>query len=289
MVRRVGFWPARGIFGAVALLFLGAGRLSDPSPSLDIAPPVPHPERALAFIRAQDFAPVLDAAGRRVAAYFDDARQAAFLDEVFSLTGKWKLATRSRASYEKAVRRAFERHVHRPEEFRARVLDPLRDDLAFAVLAAENRLLVTVYEDLRSWAPTLEFAALRAEHAELVDVLTPLVARDLGINLIAVAAGEAAASLFSAGLAAAGVTSGPWTFGIGLAAGVAAGIAVDATAGAAWEDAARARVRAEVNALRNRLMTDVDDALARAVLGWRRAQEEAVTRLYTGETYVAHH
>ncbi|HEX7899681.1 MAG TPA: hypothetical protein VF950_18065 [Planctomycetota bacterium] len=277
----------------MALLFLGAGRLSDPSHSLsdapDIAPPVPHPERALAVLRAQDFTPVLDAAGRRVAAYFDDARQAAFLDEVFSLRGKWKLATRSRASYEKAVRRAFERHVHRPEDFRARVLDPIQDDLAFALLSAENRLLVTVFEDLRAWKPSLEFAALRAEHAGLVDVLTPLVARDLGINLVAVAAGEAAASLFSAGLAAAGVTSGPWTFGIGLAAGLAAGIAVDATAGAAWEDAARAKVRTEVNALRNRLMTDVDDALSRALLGWRRAQEEAVTRLYTGEAYVAAH
>jgi hypothetical protein len=273
----------------VALLFLGAGRLSDPSHSLNdapgIEPPVPHPERALAFIRAQDFAPVLDAAGRRVAAYFDEARQDAFADEVFSLTGKWKLATRSRASYEKAVRRAFERRVYRPDDFRARVLDPLRDDLAFALLGAENRLLVTVFEDLRVTRTPLEFEALRVEHAKLVDVLMPLVARDLGMNLIAVAAGEAAASLFSAGLVAAGVSAGPWTFGASLVAGLAAGIAVDATAGAAWEDAARARIRTDVNALRNRLMSDVDLALARAVLGWRRAQEAAVTRLYTGERH----
>lgn len=270
---------------AAALLFLGAPRLSDP-PQPDVLPP--DPSRAIAFIQTQDFRPVLDAAGRRVAAYFDEARQKAFAEEIFGLAGKWKLATRSRESYEKSLRRAFERHVYRPDDFRSRVIAPIQDDLAFAALAAENRLLVRVFQELRFTRPALEIDALRAEHGRLVDVLTPLVARDLGMNLVAIAAGEAAASLFSAGLAAAGVTSGPWTFGLGLAAGLAAGLAVDATAGAAWEDAARARIRAEVNALRNRLMTDVDQALLRALLGWRRAQEEAVTRMYTGDGYVAH-
>lgn len=279
--RRVGFGPARGIVLAAALV-LGAGTLSSPPPS-EAAPP--DPSKALAVVRAQDFGPVLEAAGRRVAAYFDDARQAAFLDEVFSLRGKWRGVTRSRTSYEKSVRRAFEKIVYHPDDFRAKVLDGVRDDLAFAVRAADNRVLVAVFEDLRAVRPSVEFAPLRAEHARLVDALAPMVARDLGMNLVALAAGEAAVSLFSAALAGAGLASGPWTFGIGLAAGIAAGIAVDATAGAAWEDAARASVRTEVNALRNRLIQDVDRALLQAVLGWRRAQEGAVVALYAGGSH----
>lgn len=285
---RFGVWPARGIFAAAALLFVGAGRLADHSPPEVPPVPPPDPARALAFVGSQDFRLVLDAAGRRVAAYFDERRREAFAEEIFSLGGKWKLVTRSEASYQKSVRRAFERHVYRPEDFREKVLDPLRDELAFASLAAENRLLAICFDDLRAARPALEIGELRLEHAKLIDDLTPLVARDLGLNLVSIAAGEAAASLFAAGLAAAGVGSGAWTFGLGLVAGLAAGLAVDATAGAAWEDAARTRIHAEVNALRNRLMEDVDRSLLRAVLGWRRAQEEAVRRLYEGDAHVAH-
>jgi hypothetical protein len=236
----------------------------------------------LAVLRAQDFGPVLDAAGRRVQGYFDDARQAAFLEELFSLKGKWKAATRGQASYEKSVRRAFERHVYRPDDFRVRVTDAVRDDLALAVRAAENRLLVVIFDDLRARAPSLELDVLRIEHARLVEGLAPLVARDLGMNVVSIAAGEAAVSLFSAACAGAGLASGPWTFGVGLLAGLAVGIAVDATAGAACEDAARARVRTDVNALRNRLLSDMDVALAKALLGWRRAQEAAIVDLYQG-------
>jgi hypothetical protein len=240
----------------------------------------------VAFVRAQDFGPVLDAAGRRVTAYFDDARQEAFLQEVFSLKGKWKAATRSEASYAKSVRRAFERHVHRPEDFRARVVDAVRDDLAFAVRAAENRLLVALVEDLRAYRPSMEPGLVREEHARLVRDLAPMIARDLGMNLVSIAAGEAAASLFSAACAGAGLASGPWTFGVGLVAALAAGLAVDATAGAAWEDAARARVRADVNAMRNRLMDDLDRALVRSITAWRRVQEDAIADLYSGGPHV---
>ncbi len=274
--------PARGIVLAAALA-LGAGNLASPPPAA--APPPPDPARALAVLRAQDFGPLLDAAGRRVQAYFDDARQAAFVEELFSLKGKWKAATRGQASYEKSVRRAFERHVYRPDDFRARVVDAVREDLAFAVRAAENRVLVAVLDDLRARSPSLAFDVLRAEHARLVADLAPLVARDLGMNVVSIAAGEAAVSLFSAACAGAGLASGPWTFGAGLLAGLAAGIAVDATAGAACEDAARARVRTDVNALRNRLLSDLDDALAKALRGWRRAQEAAITDLYRGDRH----
>ncbi len=274
--------PARGIVVAAALV-LGAGNLASPPPSA--VPPPPDPARALAVLRAQDFGPLLDGAGRRVQGYFDERRQSAFLEELFSLKGKWKAVTRGQASYEKSVRRAFERHVYRPEDFRVRVTDAVREDLAFAVRAAENRLLVAIFDDLRPRLPSLELDELRVEHARLVDGLAPLVARDLGVNVVSIAAGEAAASLFSAACAGAGLASGPWTFGAGLVAGLAAGLIVDATAGAACEDAARARVRTDVNALRNRLLCELDDALAKALAGWRRAQEAAIVDLYRGDRH----
>src|SRR5689334_7545937 len=95
---RVGVWLARGIVGA-AVLFM-AGSLSDSAPS--------RTSLAMAKVRAQDFTPLFEMAGRRVGDYFDPKKEDLFLQEVFSLSGKWKAVTRSRESYERYVRQVVE-------------------------------------------------------------------------------------------------------------------------------------------------------------------------------------
>lgn len=287
MSYRVGKGLARGIVGAAALL-VGVGVLSDAPP---LPAPQPEVERGVALVRAQDFDPLFRAAGDRVAAYFDPRRQEAFLDELFSLSGKWKAVTRGRESYERHVRRLYEKHVFSPADFEKTVLESVRADYAFAAAAAENRVLIGLVDDLRLARPELKFEGLREAHGRLAADLAPAVFRDLGLNLISFAGAEAAATLGVAALTSAGVLAAPaaggaagfWTFGAGLVAGIAAGVTIDLTAGAAWEDAARARVFAETNVLRMRMIDDVHDALAKAVLAWRRLEEDAVRELYRGE------
>jgi hypothetical protein len=286
---RVGRGLARGILAA-AVLLAGVGVLSSPP-----APPEPEPDvaRALELVRAQTFEPLFRAAAERVEAYFDPARREAFLDELFSLSGKWKAVTRSREAYERHVRRLCEKHVFSAAEFEKTVIEAVRADYAAAAAAAENRVLIGVLDDLRLARPALQFGSLELAHGRLAADLAPGVFRDLGLNLISFAGAEAAATLGVAALTSAGVLAAPaaggasgfWTFGAGLVAGIAAGVAIDATAGAAWEDAARARVLAETNVLRNRMIDEVHSALARAVLAWRRLEEDAVRELYRGEKH----
>jgi hypothetical protein len=289
MSYRVGRGLARGIVGAAALL-VGVGVLSSPPPPPEAQPDV---ERAVELVRHQDFAPLFRAAGDRVDAYFDPARQEAFLDELFSLSGKWKAVTRGRESYERHVRKLFEKHVFSPADFAKTVIEAVKADYAAAAGAAENRVLVGVFDDLRLARPRLEFGRLETAHGRLAADLAPAVFQDLGLNLISLAGAEAAATLGVAALTSAGVLAAPaaggasslWTFGAGLVAGLVAGLAIDATAGAAWEDAARARVRAETNRIRMTMIDEVHSALAQAVLAWRRLEEEAVRELYRGERH----
>lgn len=280
---RVSPWLARGIAAAAVLAL--PGRVSDSGPAA-----VPCPDRALALVRNQDFSPLFEMAVRRVEEYFRQMREEEFLEEVFSLSGKWKAVTRGRESYERFVRKAFEKHLFNPAEFGI-VLEKIGEDYAFAVSASENRLLAALYEDLRPRRPGLEFPSFRAEYAALCRGLSPCVLTDLGMNGVSILGSEAAtvflvAALTSAGLlggsAATGASGGIWTFGAGLAIGVAAGLAIDSAVGGDWEEASAMELRVHLNRLRWRILDGVRGALSRALEAHRELQERCVLDLYGG-------
>jgi hypothetical protein len=281
-MKRVGVRLARGI--VVAAVLLTGGSLGDPVPS--------RTARALALVRSQDFTPVFDMAGRRLDAYFDSRKADLFLDDLFSLSGKWKAVTRGRESYERHVRKVFEERVANPAGFDA-VLSQIRADYDFGICAAENRLLVALYDDVRPVHPELNFESFRAEYRSLAAAMAPDVVRDLGMNLISFAGSDAAAVLFVAALSstgilgttvAAGATATPATFGLSLVAGLVAGIALDAIVGNVYEDAARMEVRRQLNSLRNRAIDDVHSSLVKALLAYRTLQERCVVQLFEGDS-----
>lgn len=291
MMMRVSPVLARGI--ALAAVLVAGGRLADPPPPRDPpAPfvPSPDPERAVALVRSQDWLPLFDAMGKRIQALFPADREQAFLDEVFSLSGKWKAVTRGDASYARYVRKSFERLLLAPADVQA-MLDRVRGDYDYAVSAAENRLLVAFTEDLRPFRPGLSLEGVAAEHAAFARVLGPLVVRDLAMNGVSIAGSELAAAILVGALSSAGVlggstaagaAAGPWTFGVSLVAGVVAGIVLDAILGDFSEAAARVEVHRQLQDLRNRIVDAVHDALARALLAWRDLEEACVRKLYGG-------
>lgn len=276
----VSTWLTRGVFAAV--LLLPCGRLSDST-----RPPV---ERALETVRAQDYAPLFELAGRRLDEYFRSLDESRFIDEIFSLSGKWKALTRGRESYERFVRKTFEKHLVNPGALEG-LLGKIRADYDFLAEAHHNRLLVALYRDVGASRRELTFEGLRGEFDRLAAALAPDVLRDLGMNLVSIAGSDAAAvvlvsSLTSAGIlggtAAAGASGAFWTFGVSLVAGVVAGFAIDAIVGDSHEEAARAEIRAHLSALRNRIINAVYDSLSRAVAAHRRLLEKCVRALYEG-------
>jgi len=278
---RVSKGLARGI--AVAAVFLCGDRLGDSAPS-----PL---HKTLAYIRSQDFTPVFAVARQRVEAHFSPQKERDFLETLFSISGKWKALTRSKRSYERHVARSFEKIVLDPAEL-ARLSEAIRQDWIFAVAGSENRLLGVVYEDLRPFRPELTALTLRRQFAGVQTDLLPMVLQDLGLNVVSIAGAEAAVSILTgviastatAGEAAgtAAIVGGPWTFGASLAVGLAVGILIDQTAGEAYEDVARTQLRLQVNEIRNQMIDQVYDALARAVFSTRKLQEECVRALYEG-------
>jgi len=282
-MKRVGALLARGI--VVSAVLLSGGPLIDPGPS--------RTARALGLVRSQDFTPIFGIAGRRVSDYFDPKKETLFLDEVFSLSGKWKAVTRGRESYERYVRKVFEEKVYSARDF-DQVLEQIRSDYLYGMAAAENRLLVALYDDIRPSRPELSFAAFRSEYGTLAAAIAPNVVRDLGMNLISFAGSDAAAVLLVAALSSAGIlgtsvaagtAGGPVTFGISLVAGLIAGIVLDSVVGDVYEDAARMDVRRHVNGLRNRMIDGVHDALVTALLAHRTLQERCVVALYEGGSH----
>ena len=279
-MNRVGVQLARGI--VVTAVLLAGGPLVDPGPS--------RTSRALALVREQDFTPLFEVGGRRVSAYFDPRKEDRFVEEAFSLSGKWKAITRSRESYEKYVRRIFEKHIFSPKEFE-KVLEQIQSDFAYGTAAAENRLLVALYEDIRPVRPGLTFEKFRAQYGDIAASLAPQVLRDLGMNLVSFAGSDAAAVLLVAALSSAGIlgtsvaaggAGGAATFGVSLVVGLIAGIALDAIVGEAYEDAARIEVRRHVCELRNRVLNDVHDAMVKALLAYRTLQERCIVALVEG-------
>jgi hypothetical protein len=282
-MKRVGAWLARGI--VLTAVVLAGAPLGDPAPS--------RTAHALALVRDQDFTPLFDVAGKRVSAFFDPAKEKNFVEEVFSLAGKWKAVTRGRESYERYIRKVFEEKVFSARDFDP-VLEQIRSDYLYGTAALENRLLVALYDDIRPARPGLSFEAFRSEYGTLAASLAPHVLRDLGMNLISFAGSDAAAVLLVAALSSAGIlgtsvaagtAGGPLTFGISLVAGLIAGIALDAVVGELYEDAARMEVRRHVNGVRNQVIDGVHDALVRALLAYRTLQERCVVALYEGGSH----
>lgn len=280
---RVGKGLARGI--VIAAVLLAGGRLGDPSPT-----PL---QKTLAYLRTQDFSPLFAVARQRIEAHFSAQKERAFVESLFSLSGKWKALTRSTRSYEHFVTRSFEKCLLDPAEL-ARLSEAIRQDWAFGVSSAENRLLGVMVQNLRPFRPELTELTLRSRFDRQLENFLPLVVQDLGMNFVSFAGAEAAVSLLTSIVAsttvageAAGATAlagGPWTFGAGLAVGLVVGFVIDQTAGEANEDLVRTQVRLRVSELRNRMIDEVFDALARAVLTYRRLQEQCVRAIYEGES-----
>jgi hypothetical protein len=259
-----------------------------------LSAPVESPlDRALSKVRAQDPGPLFELAGDRIQGAFRREHEEAFVAELMSASGKWKALTRGKASYEKHVRKLFEKTVFGPAQLEA-LLEGLRGDLLHGFAALENRLLVEIEADVRVARPELCLPELRAEYGRLAEELAPQVARDLGLNVVSFAAGEAATALGLSALAAggawggaiaAGGAAGAATFGAGLLLGLGAGLAVDWAVGDVFEDVARTEVRRAVTQLRGRVLDAVYAALGDAVLRHRALQEARVRALFGGGTH----
>jgi hypothetical protein len=271
--------PPAAVFGVLLL----AAPLSEPRES-----PL---GRALSKVRRQDYAPIYDLAGARIAAAFPAERERAFLDELFSLSGKWKGAVRSRESYGQWVRRLFERTVFGPADLEA-LRGAIRKDFAYGTAALENRLLVEIEEDARVARPDLGPLAVRAEFERLARDLASHVARDLVMNAVAIGGGEAVSMLGLAALSAGGVLGpaaaggGAAGFGAGLLLGLGAGLAIDWAVTDAFEAAARAELRRTTAELRNRIVDAVHEALTDALARYRDLQERRVIALFDGRAHV---
>ncbi len=274
---------ARGIVAA-AVVFAG-GPLADPAPSLL--------DRSLRHLRTQNFTPLFDVARQRLEGHFTRDRERAFFESLFSLSGKWKALSRGPEAYDRFVRRSFERTVLVPDQL-ARLGQAIRQDWVFGLAAAENRLLAVLCEDLRPARPELTLPELRVEFDRVAESLLPSVLQDLGMNLVSMAGSEAAvviltSALGSAGLLGeallAGAAGGPWTFGVGLAVGLLVGLVIDCTAGEAYEEVAQLKIHLQVTEVRNRMIDDVYEALARAVISYRVLQERCIRALFEGRPH----
>jgi len=236
---------------------------------------------------------VLDLVGQRIEEFFAK-RQAgveAFSDEIFSLRGKWRALFWSRSDFERHVRRRFEARVFRAEDFERDVLEPVREDLAFAIEASEAGLAADLNEWARASRPGVAPPDVRPALSKLV---SGLVLDDLGLNVASIAGSEAAVMAASAiltrmGILGSSVAAGAgtsWaTLGVGLVVGTIVGIVIDAAVGDELEEAARETVRLELDGLRRKLMESDEGlwrAARRALEVHARALERSAARMVEG-------
>jgi len=200
--------------------------------------------------------------------------------ELFSWKGKWRATFWSREEYERHVRRTLERKLMRPSDFERDVLARVREDFAYSLGAAENRMLAEVHAFARVDAPSLAFEPFAARYAALVADLLPAVSGDTAMNVTAFVGSEAVAVGVSAGFAAAGLFAANswWNFGIGLVVGVVAAVVVDAIVGDVCEDEIRTRVHCELVRLRREAVDRVVGAVGAAWAEHAKRQEDAVAK-----------
>jgi hypothetical protein len=241
---------------------------------------------------------VLDLVSRRIEDFFAKRQAAveAFSDELFGLRGKWRALFWSRADFERHVRRRFESHLFRPEDFEREVVEPVRGDLAFAIDSSEAGLASDLNEWARASRPGVPAPDVRPELSRLV---AGLVLKDLSLNVASIVGSEvaviaASAILTRAGIlgasAAAGAGSSWATLGIGLVVGIVAGVIIDAVVGDELEETARETVRLELDALRRKMMESEDGlwkAARRALETHGRALERSAELLMEESRHVA--
>ena len=273
---------------SVLLLVASCGRPAGPSPEETV--------RASARLHAAESLRVLDLVAQRIDEFFGRRQAAvdAFSDEIFSLRGKWRALFWGREDFERHVRRRFEAHVFRAEDFEREVLGPVGEDVAFAIDASESALA----SDLNRWAraarPGVPAPDVRPELSRLV---AGLVVEDLGLNVASIVGSEVAvmvtaavltrAGVFGASAAAGAGTS--WaTLGVGLVVGIIAGVVIDAAVGDELEEAARETVRLELDGLKRKMMESEHGLWrsARRVLeSHGRALERSAARLVGGSNH----
>jgi len=262
----------------LVLLCVGCHRVPRPTePAVDVEARV-REAREMSRVRTADVAPVLDLASARVTEFFDVrfGRVDAFVGELFGWRGKWRAAFWGREDYERWVRRAFERRLLSAPEFEREVAARVREDAAFAWSASESRLMADVHALVRRESPSLTLEPFAAEVRALAEELRADVARDAGMNVASIAASEAAALGAAWALAGALAANAWWNAGVSLVIGVVVAAIIDATAGEAGEDAARARVHAELVWMRRRAVDAVVGALAGEWLARAERREAAV-------------
>src|SRR5688572_30063758 len=160
---------------------------------------------------AQSFQ-VLDLVCKRIEDFFGKRQESveAFSDDLFGWRGKWRATFWGREDFERHVRRRFEAHLFRPEDFEREVVAPVREDVAFAIEASEAGLA----SDLNAWARVSRSGVASADvKPTLSNIVAGLVLDDLGLNVASIAGSEVAALAASAILTRAGV------FGASVAAG----------------------------------------------------------------------
>ena len=255
--------------------------------------------RASARLHAAKSFQVLELVGTRIEEFFGRRQQGveAFSEELFSIRGKWRALFWGREDFERHVRRRFEEHLFRPEDFEREVLAPVRADVAFAIDASEAGLAADLNQWARASRPGVSEPDVRPA---LTRMVAGLVIKDLGLNVASIAGSEvaalaASAILTRAGLLGASVAAGAgssWlTLGIGLVVGTIAGIVIDSIVGDELEETARENVRFELDALRRKMMESEDGiwrAALRALEAHGRALERSAARLVEGSGHDAH-
>jgi hypothetical protein len=241
---------------------------------------------------------ILDLVGQRIDDFFAHRRPGveAFCNELFSLKGKWRALFWSREDFETHVRRRFEENVFRPEDFERDVVEPVRQDLIFAMDASEAGLA----GDLNQWARGTRPSTLPPDvRPALTRLVSGLVVQDLGLNVASIVGSEVAVLASSAILTRMGAFGAPlaagagtsWaTFGIGLVIGTVAAVAIDAAVGDELEETARESVRIELDMLRARMLESEDGlwrAARRALESHGRALEKSAAQLLEGPRHGA--
>jgi len=196
-----------------------------------------------------------DRSTQQVADFFAERRQRArdFASDVLSLSGKWAYVKGyfESGSHEKYLEDCFERDLFRSDELKT-VLESTVAQYVSEIQGRENQLLVDIRADLKDGdiaapdrLPALNSETeFRRQYEAMLEQVTPIVSRDLGINvtreMVTFAGSEIAARIVvqlgaflatrlgvSGGILGAGASSGWVTFGAGLVAAVLLDMALD--------------------------------------------------------------
>ena len=197
-------------------------------------------ERALPLLAQadQEARQAVDEQIRALDTYFDDAkaRTPALAESVLGLASEWRLVAdqipyAGGGRHEAFLRQEFDRLLFPPEELDRRMQAAVRSYLQ-AERAVEDRLLVRLRQDIDDIPAVLPEAGMNLDRirAVLDQAMAETMARaqinlkaDVAREIVVLGAAEILTRLaIRTALPASLAGSGPWTFGVGLAAAVAA-------------------------------------------------------------------